>query len=514
MNLATLLQKAALSWGDRPALAHGKMIVSNYRQSADRVARLATGLRDKLGLKTSDRVALAMKNSPEYSDILFAAWHAGCVAVPMNSKLHENEFAYMLEHAGAKACFVTDDLEGTIEKAAAQTSDEVKIINIAGGTFAELHSPTAIPVAEVDADDVAWLFYTSGTTGKPKGAMLTHRNLLAMTIGYYGDVDYLGEEDTLLHAAPMSHGSGLYILPYVAKGACQLIPESGGFEPAEVLDLLGAYPLVGCFLAPTMVTRLINAPEFAGANTSNLKTIVYGGGPMYVEDCLKALEALGPKLVQIYGQGESPMTITALSRQMHLDTAHPRYLDRLSSVGTARTDLEVRIVDADGAAVPAGEMGEITVRGDVVMKGYWQNTEASDETLKGGWLHTGDMGVLDEDGYLTLRDRSKDVIISGGSNIYPREVEEALLKHPDVFEVSVVGGPHPDWGEAVVAFVVARDSSAPAEAELDALCLENIARFKRPKRYVFIDALPKNNYGKVLKTALREKLTELEAATH
>jgi len=227
---------------------------------------------------------------------------------------------------------------------------------------------------------------------------------------------------------------------------------------------------------------------------------------MYVEDCLRALAALGPKLIQIYGQGESPMTITVNSRANHADTAHPRYRERLASVGRPFTGLDVRAADADGRDVPAGEIGEVLVRGDTVMAGYWRNPEATAATLRGGWLHTGDLGAFDADGFLTLKDRSKDLIISGGSNIYPREVEEVLLKHPGVFEVSVVGRPHPDWGEEVVAFVVARPGARPSEAELDALCLANIARFKRPRVYRFVDALPKNNYGKVLKTELRDRL--------
>ena len=203
------------------------------------------------------------------------------------------------------------------------------------------------------------------------------------------------------------------------------------------------------------------------------------------------------------------MTITALSRAAHTDSEHPGYLQRLASVGKARTDLEVQVVDKDYNLLPVGEVGEILVRGDVVMKGYWQNQEATAESLRGGWLHTGDLGSFDESGFLTLKDRSKDVIISGGSNIYPREVEEVLLRHEGVLEVSVVGRTHPDWGEEVVAFIVPSEGLSVEEKELDSLCLTNIARFKRPKEYRFIDALPKNNYGKVLKTELRRLLNEI-----
>jgi long-chain acyl-CoA synthetase len=256
-----------------------------------------------------------------------------------------------------------------------------------------------------------------------------------------------------------------------------------------------------------MIKRLAGDEAILGADLSNLKTIIYGGAPMYLADLEEALEVFGPRLAQIYGQGETPMTITALSKADHADRDHPRWRDRLQSVGLARTDVEVRVVGDDDHELPVGEIGEVVVRGDVVMAGYWNQPDATAETLRGGWLHTGDMGSFDDEGYLTLRDRSKDLIISGGMNIYPREVEEALLRHPGVGAVSVVGRPDPEWGEAVIAFVVAADlASPPTIDELDQTCLDAIARFKRPKDYRFVDSLPTNNYGKVLKRELRDRL--------
>src|SRR5690606_15809231 len=311
--------------------------------------------------------------------------------------------------------------------------------------------------------------------------------------------DRVARTGCIIHCAPTSHGSGLDGMPHVARGANRVIPESGGCDPAETLDLIARWPGCSFFFAPTMVHRLIHAPQITSANTDNLKTLVYGGGPMYVADLRAAMDVLGPKLAQIYGQGEAPMTITGMDKAMHVDDGHPRYLQRLGSAGVPRTDVEVRVVDAEDNPLPAGEVGEVICRGPVVMSGYWNNPEATAQTLRGGWLHTGDVGSFDADGWLTLKDRSKDMIISGGSNIYPREVEEVLLLHQDVSEVSVVGRPHPDWGEAVVAFVVTRDGVSLAPEILDRLCLDHIARFKRPKEYRFVDALPKNNYGKVLK---------------
>jgi long-chain acyl-CoA synthetase len=264
-----------------------------------------------------------------------------------------------------------------------------------------------------------------------------------------------------------------------------------------------------------MVKRLVASAAIGNARLDRLKSIVFGGGPMYVADCKDAFAALGPRLAQIYGQGESPMTITAMHRALLADALARGDDARIGSVGVAQTGIDVRIGDAADQALPPGDVGEVLVRGPTVMPGYWADPEASATTLANGWLHTGDVGSLDADGFLTLKDRSKDLIISGGSNIYPREIEEVLLRHPGVAEVAVVGRAHAEWGEEVVACVVARgDAVDPAarralEQALDAWCLDHIARFKRPKTYLFLAELPKNNMGKVLKTALRERLGAL-----
>jgi long-chain acyl-CoA synthetase len=483
MNLVHLLLDAARRQPQRPALALGKTAVSSYGDLASRVQRLSSGMRDKLSLVPGDRVALAMKNCPEYYEILFACWHAGLTAVPMNAKLHAREFAYILENSGAKACLVGPDLESEVPAGIPVTEIE------------KLRKTETAPL-DVAPDDTAWLFYTSGTTGVPKGAMLTHRNMLFQTQAYFADIDRLNPGDSILHPAPLSHGSGLYGLPHFAAGAVNVIPESGHFDPAEIFDLLDHWSGASFFAAPTMVTRLLSSPR--ARQPRHLKCLVYGGAPMYVADCERAIDLFGPRLYQLYGQGESPMTITGLPQESHAAREH------LETCGFARTGVEVKIFDEHDAELPPGEMGEIVTRSDCVMAGYWQNPDATAKTLRGGWLHTGDVGSLDARGFLTIKDRSKDMIISGGSNIYPREIEEVLLRHPAVAECSVVGRPHPEWGEEVVAFIVAK-ASVPA-AELEKLCLDNIARFKRPREYRFVDALPKNNYGKVLKTELRRQL--------
>ncbi|MGB7319037.1 MAG: AMP-binding protein, partial [Planktotalea sp.] len=254
------------------------------------------------------------------------------------------------------------------------------------------------------------------------------------------------------------------------------------------------------------VRRMVDEAVSAGETGQGLKTIVYAGGPMYEADILQAVEVMGPRFVQIYGQGECPMGITALSREDVAERAHPRWRNRLGSVGTAQSGVQVRVLDAEGAPLPVGEIGEIAVKGATVMPGYWNNHEATEKTLRDGWLWTGDMGRLDAQGYLTMQDRSKDMIISGGSNIYPREVEEVLLGHDAVHETAVVGRAHDEWGEEVVAFIALKDAKSASAEELDQLCLEAIARFKRPKEYIFVESLPKNNYGKILKTELRDRL--------
>jgi len=381
-----------------------------------------------------------------------------------------------------------------------------RIIEIGSTEHRGLEKADGIAVADVAITDPAWIFYTSGTTGRPKGAVLSHRNLLTMSLNYLAEVNPIVPGEALLHAAPMSHGSGLYMVPHVLGMGAQIIPESGRFEPDEILELTKRRDGISFFAAPTMVRRLTVAAEATGATAPGLKAIIYGGGPMYVADCKAALAAFGPKLVQIYGQGETPMTITYLPRSMHVDAGHPRYEERLASVGIAQGVVQVRTVDETGRDVAADQVGEIIVRGDTVMSGYWQNPDATANTLRDGWLYTGDMGAFDADGFLTLKDRSKDVIISGGTNIYPREVEEVLLRHESVAEVSVIGRPHPEWGEEVVAIVVPAAGRAVTRNELDQVCNAWIARFKRPKHYYLTAELPKNSYGKIVKTELRALL--------
>jgi long-chain acyl-CoA synthetase len=503
-NIAANLLQRALAQPSAPAVSFcGRTL--GFGELAERIRRIAGSLRSSEALAEGDRVVLCMENRPEFLELLFACWTAGLCAVPVNVKLHPREVAHIVEDSGARAVFTDESSVEGLTKAFRQLATP-PVLRVAGSQGCEkLAAGPTIACAQVAPTHVAWIFYTSGTTGKPKGAMLTHRNLLSMAYAYYADIERVEVGDTKLHAAPLSHGSGLYSLPHLFGGGHQII--QSGFEPQDVLEAFERHHRVTMFAAPTMVTRLLHTAG-SGEKLQGLRTLYYGGGPMYVSDLSRALDLFGSRLYQLYGQGESPMTITGLSKHDHEGDRGPAHLARLGSCGIPRTGVEVRVVNESGEELPPGEPGQVITRSDCVMAGYWNNPEASASALQSGWLWTGDVGSMDELGYLTLRDRSKDMIISGGTNIYPREIEEVLLQHPAVLECSVVGRPHPDWGEEVIAFVVFEPGASASTRELDDLCLGHIARFKRPRGYRVMDALPKNNYGKVLKTNLRQTLLE------
>ena len=507
MSLVHLLLRHARQSPERPAIFYGTEPWATHGQWAQRSAGLARRM-VAAGLVPGDRVVLFMRNQPRYLEILWAAWWAGLVVVPVNAKLHPREAEWIVANAGARWAFVTHDVASEpltgLERQIDVESDDCDDL------LAPVSDAWAVPVVEREAQDLAWIFYTSGTTGRPKGVMLTHRNLMTMGLTYFIDVDPVSADDAMVYAAPMSHGAGIYAIPHLMAGARHVVPASGGVEPAELFALGEAIGPLSTFAAPTIVKRLVDHAEQHGigpdASARAFKTIVYGGAPMYAADMARALRVMGPRFVQIYGQGETPMVGTALSRQQLADTSHPRWAERMASVGVAQTPVQVRVADAEGRSLPTGEVGEVLVKGDSVMAGYWNNPEASSAAVRDGWLFTGDVGCLDADGFLTLKDRSKDLIISGGSNIYPREVEEVLLTAPGVAEVAVVGVPDAEWGESVVAFVVMAPGLQTTTEALDQHCLAQMARFKRPKRYEIVTELPKNNYGKVLKTELRQRL--------
>ena len=503
MNTAAFLSKAGVAHGDRVALRYGDERLT-YAELDEQAARLAGALLDA-GLRAGDRLGIFMRNNPEYLVTIFAAFRAGLCAVPVNAKLHPSELAYILGNAECAGLVYGTEKAADVAAAMGE-SPLTQLVRVGdegpGSSFSDLLAAgdPQTPMLDVEPDDLAWLFYTSGTTGFPKGAMLTHRNLISMTVNTLSDVYGFQPEDVVLHPAPLSHGCGLYALASLARGSDNIIYHHPSFDPAEMLQMVADEKVTSvAFMAPTMIVMLLDAP--ANIDTSSLRSVIYGGGPMHVDILREALARFGKVFIQIYGQGESPMTISYLRAEDH-DIDDP---EALASTGIARTDVEIRLVDDDGNEVPTGEEGEVSVSGDVVMKGYWNNPEATAKSLRGGWLYTGDIGRMDERGRLFLLDRKNDMIISGGTNIYPREVEEALIEHEGVREAVVFGVPDAVWGESVFACVVPAPDARPTEDELIEFCKGRLASFKKPKRVEIVDDLPKNAYGKVLRRELKER---------
>lgn len=512
-NIGSMLSSAAATYPDHPAIIYGDLTLT-YREFNERVNRIASALR-RLGLEQGDRVAIFSPNRPEILEVLYATWKAGFAAVPMNFRLHRDEVLYILNHSETKALVYNGVYQDDIDRIAGELTTLRYAVCLDGVQGDKQHSFTTLEyagllkqgeadewVAPVDGDDLAWLFYTSGTTGRPKGAMLTHRILTMVVLNAIADIYPFAHSDVAMHASPLTHGTGMYSLPLFAKGATNIILDAPRFEPEAVFAAIEKYRVtVFPFMAPTMIKRLIDSDAHAKYDLSSLQCIVFGGAPMYVEDLEAGFKKFGKIFAQVYGQGECPMTITGFCREDY-DLNRP---ELFSSAGIARTGVQVRIQDADGNPLKPGEIGEIAARSDMVMKGYWRNPEATAETIVNGWLRTGDVGYMDERGYLHILDRTKDMIISGGHNIYPREVEEVLLRHPAVQEVCVFGVPDPEWGESVKAVVVLRPGHSATEEELIEYCRENLASFKKPRSIDFVEELPKNSYGKILKRELRDK---------
>lgn len=511
MNIATWLHRQSQQQPERPAVAQGMVVAYTYRQLAQAAYQGAAFLA-QLGVSPGDRVGVFKTNHASYIAQLWSIWVAGAVAVPMNERLHGKEAAYICGNSGATVCLVDNEHHATLSPHA----PDIRLVadaapwaatNATGLASADEQIGVAVPPPPLrQPHDPAWLFYTSGTTGKPKGVTLTHNNLVHMCMAYTATVQAVTPQETFVHPAPLSHGSGMYHLPYVMNGGLNVVPESGGLDCAELFALAEHWQHMSSFAPPTIVNRLAAYAKEHGLDGRHFSTLVYGGAPMYLADLQQAQKVLGPILAQIYGQGESPMTISVLPKWMLADTGHPEWAARAASVGVPQPNLEVAILTPEGTALPIGETGEVCVRGEIVMAGYWQNPEATAAAIKDDWLFTGDIGRMDANGYLTLLDRSKDLVISGGNNIYPREIEEVLLQNGAIGEVSVIGRPDVQWGESVVAYVVkAPGYETLTDADIDTYCIANMARYKRPKAYRFVAALPKNNYGKVLKTQLREQ---------
>jgi long-chain acyl-CoA synthetase len=495
-NLAGLIDAPAQRLRDRTAVFHGDRPVTTWAGLAEDVARRAGGLRSAHGITPGDRVALWAPNSAAYLASLFAVWHAGAVAVPIAARLHPREAAALMDDCSAALCLTDDSFAGALSPHTATPLQPM------GGTDDDLSRAEPIALARRAPTDDAWLFYTSGTTGRAKGARLSHANLWATATAYFADVAPVGPGDSLLHAAALSHASGLFALSFLGRGATQVLPASGGFDVDEVIETVAAHRRTTLFLPPVLLRRLVAGGAAGAVDPARLGTLLVGAAPVRAEDLRAAVAAFGPRVWNGYGQGESPNTITAMPADEVADSLDRP--DRLTSVGTARFATRVRVVDLAGRPLPPGEVGEVVVCGPTVMAGYLDRPEATGEALRNGWLHTGDLGRFDDGGYLTLVDRAKDVVITGGYNVYPREVEDVLAADPAVADVAVIGVPDEEWGERIVAVVVPRDGADIDLVALDARCLATIARHKRPREYVVRAELPRNPAGKVLKGLLRD----------
>ena len=503
MNLEHYVSIAAKRWPDLPALYEDDVLVHSHQTLDQAVTANADYLRRQQCLAPGSRVAIFSDNYARYIEWGWSIWRSGCTAVLLNARLHPREVCYILADSSCSACLSDESpiAELTHIQAEQYPSHHCVFwpIHSALENWAAVDSQQE-SFAEASAD-IAQLFYTSGTTGQPKGVMITHEMLRQMLLNFSADIGGVSPSEHILHFAPLSHGSGLFGLHYTISGAANVVPVTTPF--AGLAGLLEHYPDCGMFMAPTMVRRMLDQLPFSEQARSHLKTILYAGGPMYLADIEEAVAKLGNKFVQLYGQGECPMSITCLSRADIAAATANKDSQLLASVGFPFRGVEVDVVDNADQSLPACEIGHIVVRGPTVMPGYWNAPEKTAETIRNGWLFTGDMGSFSVRGFLTLKDRSRDMIISGGLNIYPREVEEVLLTHPAVREASVIGKIDTHWGEIVVAYIECVAGQCISEAALDRLCLDHLARFKRPRLYRFIEHIPKNNYGKILKRELR-----------
>ena len=490
MDATEPLRRAARRWPAREALRDGAEHVT-FGELDARVNRLACHL-VRSGVAHGDRVATYLPNSIAHVVAQQAVLRAGAVWVGINRRLAPPEVAFMLEHADVHVALADRDGLGQVR------STGRLVLDVTGGDAAlerRLVAESARPPRpSARPQDVARLRYTSGTTGRPKAAVLTHGAALASLRNLLAELHELGPADTAAHVAPLTHASEALLGPAFWRGVRSVLCHD--FEPAAFRDLIERERVSLLFLVPTMIASLVDGAPRREAFAS-LRTVVYGAAPIPEDLMVRALDALGPVLLQIYGLSECPFPITTLRKEDHLEPA------RRASCGLPTALNEVEVLDLDGRELPAGEVGTIAVRGPQLMREYWCDPEASAAALVDGWLRTGDLGRLDDAGFLTLVDRSDDVIISGGFNVYPREVEVVLEAHPAVAEAAVVGIPHERWGRGVAAWVVRKPNAATGEHELIDFCRARLAGYKKPLRVTFVEALPKSSTGKLLRRALR-----------
>lgn len=512
-NLAHFVTRASRRLSSRAALIVGEKTWT-WREFDERVSAFAAALRDDYAVLKGDRILVQSQNCPEMFEAMFACFRLGAVYVPTNFRQTPEEVAYLCEASGARVMICNASFPGHASACMASAKPPEHLIAIGEADFGESyerlsrnHLGESVKNAEVDRDDPCWFFFTSGTTGRPKAAVLTHGQMAFVVTNHLCDLmPATGPDDKSLVVAPLSHGAGVHQLTQVAAGATTVLLPSDRFDPAEVFDLIAKWRVTNMFTVPTIVKRLVEHPAAKDADHSSLRYVIYAGAPMYRADQKRALSVLGPCLVQYFGLGEVTGNITVLPPAEHC--AEDGEGVRVGTCGIERTGMEISIQNDAGEELPLGETGEICVRGPAVFAGYFDNPEANAKAFRNGWFRTGDLGHLDEAGYLFITGRASDMYISGGSNVYPREIEEKILAHPKISEAAVFGVPDPAWGEVGIAVLVAEEGASVSEAEIGEFLAARISRYKLPKRFVFLDEMPKSAYGKITKKLVRQTLEE------
>jgi long-chain acyl-CoA synthetase len=488
LNLASIVTESAARVPDSPAIRLGETELT-YADLDQRSARLAALLREK-GLEAGDRVGVMLPNVLEFPIAYYGVLRAGGIVVPMNVLLKRREIAFYLEDSGAKLLLAW---HGFAEEAQGGAADAgIEPVEVEPQSFAAMlaeHEP-APGLADTAEEDTAVILYTSGTTGKPKGAELTHLNLSRNADVASRTTCEIEAGDVVFGGLPLFHSFGQTVgmNATLKVGAClALVPK---FDPGEALETIQRDGITHFYGVPTMYGALLHHPERESFDTSTLRTCITGGASMPVEVLRGFEQAFGAIVLEGYGLSEtSPVA----------SSNHPDRERKPGSVGTPLEGVEMKVVDEDDDEVPQGEVGEIVIRGHNIMKGYWQRPDATEEAMRGGWFHSGDMARVDEEGYFYIVDRKKDLIIRGGYNVYPREVEEVLYEHPKIREAAVLGVPHDEWGEEIGAAVVLHDGEQLEPEEVSAYVKERIAAYKYPRLVWFLDDLPKGPTGKILK---------------